>query len=50
MFLDAALGYDPNNVFLNINRIDVSKAVAGMGLDGISVMSALRVELSLIHI
>ena len=44
VFLDAALGYDPNNVFLNINRIDVSKAVAGMGLDGISVMSALRVE------
>lgn len=44
VFLDAALGYDPNNVFLNINRIDVSKAVAGMGLDGISVMSAVRVE------
>ena len=44
VFLDASLGYDPNNVFLNINRIDVSKAVAGMGLDGISVMSAVRVE------
>lgn len=44
VFLDATLGYDPNNVFLNINRIDVSKAVAGMGLDGISVLSAVRVE------
>ncbi|MDE2407252.1 MAG: S8 family serine peptidase [Xanthomonadaceae bacterium] len=44
VFLDAALGYDPNNVFLNINRIDVSKAVAGMGLEGISLASAARVE------
>lgn len=44
VFLDAALAYDPNNVFLTINRIDVSKAVAGMGLEGISVASALRVE------
>ncbi len=44
VFLDAALAYDPNNVFLNINRIDVSKAVAGLGLDGVSVASAARVE------
>jgi len=44
VFLDAALAYDPNNVFLNINRIDVSKAVAGMGVDGISLASAARVE------
>ena len=44
VFLDANLGYDPNNVFLNINRIDVSKAVAGMGLGGITAMSATRME------
>lgn len=44
VFLDAALAYDPHNVFLDINRIDVSKAVAGMGLDGISLASAARVE------
>jgi autotransporter-associated beta strand protein len=44
VFLDAALAYDPNNVFLNINRIDVTKAVAGMGLTGASVASAARVE------
>ena len=44
VFLDASLGYDPNNVFLNINRIDVSKAIAGAGLGGITGMSAGRVE------
>ena len=44
VFLDASLAYDPNNVFLNINRIDVTKAVAGMGLEGIGVASAVRVE------
>lgn len=44
VFLDASLAYDPNNVFLNINRIDVTKAVAGMGLEGISLASAARVE------
>lgn len=44
VFLDAALAYDPNNVFLNINRIDVAKAVAGMGLGDISLASAVRVE------
>ena len=44
VFLDATLSYDPNNVFLNINRIDVSKAVAGMGLAGVTVTSASRVE------
>lgn len=44
VFLDANIGYDANNVFLNINRIDVSKAVAGMGLGGITAMSATRME------
>lgn len=44
VFLDASLAYDPNNVFLNINRIDVTKAVAGLGLEGISLASAARVE------
>jgi autotransporter-associated beta strand protein len=44
VFLDASLAYDPKHVFLNINRIDVSKAVAGAGLGGIALMSAGRVE------
>ncbi|MFT4179421.1 MAG: S8 family serine peptidase [Thermomonas sp.] len=44
VFLDASLGYDANNVFLNINRINVANAVAGLGLDGISIASAARVE------
>ena len=44
VFLDANLGYDPNNVFLNINRIDVTQAIAGAGLGGITAMSASRVE------
>lgn len=44
VFLDASLGYDPNNVFLNINRIDVSKATAGMGITGMSLAAATRVE------
>jgi len=44
VFLDAALSYDANNVFLDIKRIDVSKAVAGMGLSGITRMSSVRVE------
>ena len=44
VFLDASLGYDPTHVFLNINRIDVSKAVAALGLDGVGVASAVRVE------
>lgn len=44
VFLDASLGYDANNVFLNINRIDVATAVAGMGLSSITLASAERVE------
>lgn len=44
VFLDASLSYDPNNVFLDIKRIDVTKAVAGMGLSGITIASAERVE------
>lgn len=44
VFLDASLAYDANNVFLNINRINVADAVAGMGLSGITLMSATRVE------
>lgn len=44
VFLDASLAYDPNNVFLNINRIDVTQAVAGAGLGGITAMSAGRME------
>lgn len=44
VFLDASLSYDPNNVFLNINRINVANAVAGMGLSEITQVSATRVE------
>ncbi|MEO5629824.1 MAG: S8 family serine peptidase [Thermomonas sp.] len=44
VFLDASLSYDPNNVFLDINRINVANAVAGMGLSTVSVASAGRVE------
>ncbi|QIL20855.1 autotransporter serine protease [Thermomonas sp. HDW16] len=44
VFLDATLGYDPNNVFLNINRISVTNAVAGMSLSTITNVSAQRVE------
>ncbi len=44
VFLDASLAYDPNNVFLNINRIDVSKAVAGLSLGSAITASAVRVE------
>ncbi len=44
VFLDASLSYDPNNVFLNINRIDVASAVMGLGLSAATVASAQRVE------
>ncbi len=44
VFLIASLAYDPNKVYLDISRIDVSKAVAGMGLAGASVDTAARVE------
>lgn len=44
VFLIAALAYDPNKVYLDISRIDVSKAVAGMGLSGASADTAVRVE------
>ena len=44
VFLDASLSYDPNNVFLNINRINVANAVAGMSLSTITTLSAQRVE------
>lgn len=44
VFLDASLSYDAQNVFLDIKRIDVSKAVAGMNLSGVTQASAARVE------
>ncbi len=45
VFLDASLGYDAGSVFLNVNRIDVSKAVAALGLgSGIVTASAQRLE------
>lgn len=44
VFLDAALAYDPNNVFLNIHRIDVSRAASAMGLSASAQASSVRVE------
>ncbi len=44
VFLDASLSYDPNNVFLNINRINIANAVAGLSLSTITQVSAARVE------
>lgn len=44
VFLDANLAYDPTNVFLNINRINVSKAVASLSLGSATTASAVRVE------
>ncbi len=44
VFLDASLSYNPNNVFLDINRINVANAVAGMSLSTITQTSAVRVE------
>lgn len=44
VFLDATLSYDANNVFLNINRIQINVAAAGLGLTGASMDAAQRVE------
>src|SRR5690606_10904681 len=44
VFLDASLSYDASNVFLDINRIDVSKAVSALGLSEATQVSAQRVE------
>lgn len=45
VFLDATLGYDANNAYLNINRISVTAAAAGMGLTTApAIASASRVE------
>ncbi len=46
VFLDATLGYDANNVFLNINRIQINAAAAGFGFTGASLDTAQRVELA----
>lgn len=44
VFLDATLGYDANSAFLSINRIQVNVAAAALGLTGVSLDSAQRVE------
>jgi len=44
VFLLASLAYDPTHAFLDITRIDVSKAVAAMGLPATVQASAVRVE------
>ena len=44
VFLDASLSYNSNAVYLDINRINVANAVAGMSLSTITNVSAQRVE------
>lgn len=44
VFLDASLSYDPNNVFLDIKRIDVTRAIAGQGFGAAAVSGAQRME------
>lgn len=44
VFLDASLSYDPNNVYLDITRINVANAIAGMSLPTVTNVSAQRVE------
>ena len=44
VFLEGTLGYDPNNVWLNITRLDVTAAAASMGFTAMSLSSAERVE------
>lgn len=44
VFLEASLSYDPNNVFLDIKRIDVSRAVSALALPAPTKASAVRVE------
>ncbi len=44
VLLDGSLSYDPNNVWLNITRLDVTAAAQSMGLTAASVGSAERIE------
>lgn len=43
-FLGATLAYDPDDVFLDITRLDVSLAAQSMGLTPASLSGAVRVE------
>jgi autotransporter-associated beta strand protein len=43
-FLDAVLEYDPDDVFLDISRLDVSATAQAMGLTAASQSGAARVE------
>jgi autotransporter-associated beta strand protein len=43
-FMDATLEYDPDDVFLDITRLDVSLASQSMGLTAASQSGAVRVE------
>ncbi len=44
VFLDATLGYDANNVWFDITRLDVSAAAQSLGLSAAAVGSAARIE------
>src|SRR5690606_20272305 len=43
-FLDATLAYDPDDVFLDITRLDVAQAAQAMGLTPVSQSGAALVE------
>ncbi|MDO5505478.1 MAG: S8 family serine peptidase [Pseudoxanthomonas suwonensis] len=44
VFLEGKLAYDPTNVWLDINRLSVSATAAAMGITGMSLSSAERLE------
>jgi len=44
VFLQATLGYDPTNIWLDIARLDVTATAAAMGFSAMSISSAERVE------
>lgn len=44
VFLQATLGYDPNTIWLDITRLDVTATAASMGFTAASLSSAERVE------
>lgn len=44
VFLEGTLGYDANNAWLDITRLDVSATAASLGIRGMSLSSAERLE------
>ena len=50
VFLEGSLRYDANNLWLDIQRLDVTAAAESMGLSGAALASAVRVENAFRHI